>query len=114
MASEIVCVPVTPTGEVDRRWGKAARVALARLDDGAVVDWRVMDVGWDRLHDAGGEGQHHARVVRFLRDNGVTVVVAAGMGPPMQNTLTKLGVRTVLGASGDARAAATSGGSAAP
>ncbi|HEX2895280.1 MAG TPA: NifB/NifX family molybdenum-iron cluster-binding protein [Marmoricola sp.] len=113
MTSQIVCVPVTPTGEVDRRWGKAAHVALARLQDGAVVDWRVVDVGWDRLHDEGGEGQHHARIVRFLRDNGVAVVVAGGMGPPMQNTLAKLGVRTVLGVTGDARAAATSGGLAA-
>lgn len=113
MTSQTVCVPVTPTGEVDRRWGKAAQVALARVEDGSVVDWRVVDVGWDRLHDEGGEGKHHARIVRFLRDHGVTVVVAGGMGPPMQNTLAKLGVRSVLGATGDARAAAAGGGPAA-
>ncbi len=114
MTSQVVCMPVTPTGAVDRHWGKAVQVALARLEDGAVVDWRVVDVGWDRLHDAAGEGQHHARIVRFLRDNGVTLVVAGGMGPPMQNTLAKLGVRIVLGVTGDARAAAASGGPAAP
>lgn len=112
MATEVVCVPVTAAGEVDRRWGKAAQVALARVEQGTVVSWRVVAVGWDQLHDTAAEGQHHARIVRFLRENGVTVVVAGGMGPPMQNTLARLGVRTVLGATGDARVAAGIGASA--
>ena len=106
---EVVCVPVTTDGEVDRRWGKAERVALARVEGQELVDWQVLDVGWDRSHDAGPEGQHHGRIVRFLRDHDVTVVVAGGMGPPMQHTLNRLGVRTVLGAQGDARSAALRG-----
>lgn len=100
-----VCVPVTADGEVDRRWGKAERVALARVEGGTVVDWQVVEVGWNHSHDAGPEGAHHGRIVGFLREHEVGVVVAGGMGPPMQHTLTRLGVRTVLGVRGDARAA---------
>lgn len=102
----IVCVVVNESGEVGGGWGKARRVALATVADGAVTDWREVDVGWDVAHDMGSEGSHHARIVRFLREDAVDVVVAGHMGPPMQNTLTKLGVRVVLDASGDARAAA--------
>ena len=102
----IVCVVVNESGEVGGGWGKARRVALAEVADAAVSDWREVDVRWDEAHDQGGEGSHHARIVRFLQENGVEVVVAGHMGPPMQNTLTKLGVRLVLGATGDARAAA--------
>lgn len=107
--TEIVCVPVTAEGDVDRRWGKAEHVAIARVDDGAVTDWQVLDVGWDRSHAVGPEGHHHGRIVGFLRDHEVSLVVAGGMGPPMQHTLSRLGVRIVLGAQGDARAAVLAG-----
>jgi predicted Fe-Mo cluster-binding NifX family protein len=107
--AEIVCVPVTAEGDVDRRWGKAERVAIARVVDGAVTDWQVLDVGWDHSHAVGPEGHHHGRIVGFLRDHDVSLVVAGGMGPPMQHTLSRLGVRIVLGAQGDARTAVLRG-----
>ncbi len=102
MTAEIVCIPVTADGQVAHGWGKAPAVAVARVDGGDILEWRVESVGWDVLHDS-GEGNHHARVVRFVRDNEVTIVVAGHMGPPMQEMLGKLGVLTVLGAEGDAR-----------
>jgi predicted Fe-Mo cluster-binding NifX family protein len=105
MSVEIVCIPVTPDQGVAHGWGKAPAVALAQVVDGSIVDWSTKDVRWDELHDAGPEGAHHARIVRFLQDNAVGVVVAEHMGEPMQNTLAKLGVRVVLGAHGDARTA---------
>lgn len=101
----IVCVTIE-SDDVGGGWGKARTVALATVSDAAITDWREVDVRWDIAHDEGTEGSHHARIVRFLRENGVEVVVAGHMGPPMRNTLAKLGVRTVIGASGDARAAA--------
>lgn len=101
----IVCVNVDGD-QVGGGYGRARSMAIAAVADGAVTDWNVADVRWDVLHDEGPEGSHHGRIVRFLRDNGVEVVVTGHMGPPMQNTLAKLGLRVVLGATGDARAAA--------
>ena len=74
MSTEFACIPITPDGQVGGGWGKASTVAVAEVVDGAIVDWRTHEVGWDLLHDA-GEGSHHARIVRFLGDNTITVVV---------------------------------------
>jgi predicted Fe-Mo cluster-binding NifX family protein len=102
----VICVPVTPEGTVDESFGRAARVAVFRVEDGAVVGAEEHAVGWDVLHDEGPHGSHHGRIVRFLMDQGVEAVVADFAGPPMVNTLGKMGIRVWLGASGDARAAA--------
>ena len=102
----IVCIPVDPSGSVDPRWGRAARVAVADVHDGRVGSWEEFDVGWDRLHDATGEGSHHARVARFLRAHGVELVLAHHMGEPMRDMLEQMGIGVVLGASGNAGLAA--------
>ena len=98
----IVCVPVTSTGDIDPRWGRAARVAVAEVTGGELLRWEEFEVGWDRLHDAGTEGGHHARVARFLQERGVDVVVAHHMGDPMAQMLERMGLEVRLGASGDA------------
>ena len=102
----VICVPVTPDGAIDTSWGRAARVAVIRVEDGAIVADEVHPVGWDSLHDEGTEGSHHARVARFLKDQGVDVVLAGHMGPPMVRMLGQMGIQARLGAAGDARAAA--------
>ena len=106
----IVCVPVTVSGEVDPRWGRAARVAVARVEHGRITDWQEHAVAWDALHDVGTEGGHHARVATFLRDQGVEVVVAGHMGPPMVEMLGKMRILARLGAQGDARVAVEAAG----
>jgi predicted Fe-Mo cluster-binding NifX family protein len=102
----VICVPVTPDGAVDTSWGRAARVAVIRVEDGAIVADEVHPVAWDSLHDTGTEGSHHARVARFLQDQGVEVVVAGHMGQPMVHMLGQMGIQARLGATGDARAVA--------
>jgi predicted Fe-Mo cluster-binding NifX family protein len=101
----IVCIPVTPAGEIDPRWGRAARVAVSDVQDGVVTGWQEIDVGWDVLHDTGTEGGHHARVARFLQQHGVQVIVAHHMGDPMVRMLAAMSIDVRLGASGDARKA---------
>lgn len=88
----IIAIPVTPDGGVDQRWGRAPRVAVATVEDGAITAWREHAVGWDVAHDLGTEGSHHARIVRFLREHSVTHVVVDHMGPGMRRTLGKLGI----------------------
>lgn len=99
-----VCIPVDAHGQVDPRWGRAAQVATAHLAGGAVQDWTVHPVGWDVQHDLAGEGQHHARVARFLMEQQVTDVVAGHMGEGMRVMLSRMGIRLHLGAAGEARA----------
>jgi len=108
----IVCVPVTTTGEVDPRWGRAARVGVADVRDGGIVHWEEFDVRWDELHDTGSEGSHHARVAGFLQAQGTDGVVAHHMGDPMLRMLGSMGIEVWLGASGDARSAAMSAAAA--
>ncbi len=57
-----VCVPVTAEGQVDPRWGRAGRVAVAGVAGGEVRDWQEYTVALGALHDQGTEGAHHARV----------------------------------------------------
>jgi predicted Fe-Mo cluster-binding NifX family protein len=99
----VVCVPVTVDGLVDPRWGRAGRVAVATLGEAGVEDWQEFDIGWDILHDTGGEGAHHGRVARFLLDHQVEAVVAHHMGDGMRHMLEKMGLAVELGATGNAR-----------
>jgi len=101
----IVCVPVRTDGQLDPRWGRAARVAVVRVEAGAISGWEEFEVGWDALHDVGTEGGHHARIARFLLEHGIQAVVAGHMGPPMQQMLERMQLGVHLDASGDAREA---------
>ncbi len=101
-----VCVPVDADGQVDPRWGRADRVAVAEVADGQISDWQEFVVGWGALHDQGTEGAHHARVARFLRDNGIQAIAVHHVGPGMQRMLGSMDIRVVMGLSGDARGAA--------
>ena len=99
----IVCVPVTPDGSVDPRWGRADRVAVAEVTAAGVESWQEHDVGWGALHDSGPEGTHHARIARFLLEHDVEAVVANHMGGGMEHMLGKMGIAVHLGAAGPAR-----------
>lgn len=105
MGGMILTVPVTSDGQVDRRFGKAESMAVVTVVDGRISDWQLHEVGWDVLHDQGDHGQHHARIVRFLKDHGVQRVVFAHAGQPMLNTMSKMGLELVQVGSMEARQA---------
>jgi predicted Fe-Mo cluster-binding NifX family protein len=98
-----VCVPITPDGAIDQRWGKAQRVAVADVADGEVREWREYEVGWGALHDQGPEGAHHARIATFLRDNAVEAIGVHHVGPGMHRMLDTMGIRVVTEQLGDAK-----------
>jgi predicted Fe-Mo cluster-binding NifX family protein len=104
----IVCLPVTPDGQIGPSWGRADRVAIADVGESGISRWDVFEVGWDRTHDAVEHDQHHERIARFLTEHRVTFVVAGHMGPPMQQMLDQMGIGVRLGAGGEARSAAIS------
>jgi predicted Fe-Mo cluster-binding NifX family protein len=101
-----ICVPVTADGSVGSSWGRSPRMRIVRIEQGAIVAFEDHDVGWDTVHDAGSEGSHHARIARFLRDQGIEAVVAGHMGDPMVRMLEEMRIRVRLGATGAANAAA--------
>lgn len=94
-------------GNVGGGLGRAPRVGLATVEDGRITSWEEIPVGWDELHGQGAEGAHHARIVRFLREHQVGVVVAKGVGEGMQRVLGNMGIRLVLGVQGDAHQVVT-------
>jgi predicted Fe-Mo cluster-binding NifX family protein len=100
----IVMTPVTPEGDTDPRFGRAPRVAVAEVVDGAVVSWSEHQVDWDVLHDEGTHGAHHARVMTFLKEQGVEAVVSAEMGPGMARMLETAKIPVLLASPGDAKA----------
>ena len=106
----IVCIPTQPDGSVDPRWGRAARVAVAQTGAAGIERWDEYDVGWDRLHDAAGEGQHHARVASFLLEHGVQLVLCGHMGQGMVDMLAKMKITVRSGAAGMARDAVAAAG----
>jgi sugar-phosphatase len=101
----IFCVPVDQRGFVGGGWGRAQAVALASVDAAGQIDsWEVHEVGWGDLHGVGGEGAHHARIVRFLRHHQVGCVVVEHMGPGMRRVMAAMKIPTFTGAQGAARA----------
>lgn len=105
-----VCVPITAGGQVDPRWGRADRVAVADVADGEIQDWQEFAVAWGTLHDQGSEGAHHARVARFLREHEIEAIAVDHVGPGMQRMLGSMSIHVVTGLGGDAHSAAAAAG----
>lgn len=99
----IVCIPIDDAGAVEPRWGKAPKVAIAKVEGGKIESWEEIPVGWDELHGQSGEGQHHARVAKFLIDHQVTDVAAQHMGHGMEHMLHSMHVDLHLGVNGMAK-----------
>ena len=100
----IVATPVTESGQSAAAWGKAHWIGVASLQDGAVTTWQVHEVGWDVSHDEGTHGSHHARIVRFLKEQDIGAVVVDHMGPGMVQVMQTMRIPVLPASPGDAQA----------
>lgn len=104
MAEVRVVTPVDAHGNTGDGWGRAHWMAVGTVSDGTITDWQVHEVAWDVAHDQGSEGAHHARIARFLKEQGVQVAVLRHCGGGMQRMLTKMGIPLLAATEGDAQA----------
>ncbi len=93
-----------------RAGGEPAASRSPRWPAARSANWQEFTVARGTLHDQGTGGAHHARVARFLRDNGVQAVGVHHAGPGMQRMPGSMAIRVVTGLSGDARSAARAAG----
>jgi len=105
-----VCLPLTPDGHIGPLWARARRVAVAQVEGDAITDWKEVEVGWDLLPELGVGAGQRTRIARFVREQGVQVVLAPRMSSDIQALLSKMGVRVRLGVRGDAHAVAATAG----
>jgi predicted Fe-Mo cluster-binding NifX family protein len=99
-----IATPVTATGQSAAAWGKAHWIGVATVQDGAVAAWQVHEVAWDVSHDEGTHGSHHARIVRFLKEHDIAVVVVDHMGPGMVQVMQTMQIPVLPATPGDAQA----------
>lgn len=101
-----IATPVDHAGQSSPTWGKAHWIAVGDVADGAVSNWQVHEVQWDVLHDAGTHGSHHARVVTFLKEQGIEAVVVDHVGEGMRRMLATMDIPMLPMTPGDAQASA--------
>ncbi len=87
-----ITAPVDDNGMLAPGFGRARKMAIATFEEKTLVDYEVIDVGWDILHDEGPHGSHHGRIVRFLKEHDIDRVLCAGMGESMAHTINKMGL----------------------
>jgi predicted Fe-Mo cluster-binding NifX family protein len=92
----VVCATIVGDDQVGGGFGKAQRVAIAQGDG---EDWQIsrVDVRWDLQHDQVADGLHHAQIARFLREQGVEVVVTGHMGDGMVRMLDSMKIKVFSG-----------------
>ncbi len=100
----ILATPVDINEQSARAWGRAHWIAVAQVDDTGIVDWQVHEVAWDESHGSGSHGAHHARIVRFLKEQQIEAVVVDHMGEGMQRVMRSMGIPLLPTTPGEAKA----------
>ncbi len=78
------------TTDVSPHFGRCERYEIIEIDDGRIVGREVL----------ANPGHAPGALPRFLKEHGVNVVVAGGMGPRAQQIFEQFGIKTITGVSG--------------
>jgi predicted DNA-binding protein (UPF0251 family)/predicted Fe-Mo cluster-binding NifX family protein len=89
----IVAVPYLQ-GNVNAHFGSTQEFLIAEVADGKVQQTSVFEIQ--------GMQHSHSGIAGFLKDQGVEVILAGGMGAPMQQALKQMGFTLYCGVSGPA------------
>lgn len=81
-------------GRVNEHFGQSREFVIYTLEDGKIADSKIIN-SQDLCHN-------HDGLAGRLRDEGVEVVIAGGIGYSMLDALQAMGLKIVTGASGDA------------
>jgi predicted Fe-Mo cluster-binding NifX family protein len=91
--SMIVAVPYLD-GNVNAHFGSTQAFLVAQTAEGKVEQTSLFEVQ--------GMQHNHSGIAGFLKEQGVTVILAGGMGGPMQQALKQVGFNLYCGVSGPA------------
>lgn len=89
----VIAVPYA-NGQVNQHFGQTQAFLITQARDGGLVDSAV--------HAVDGLQHDHGGLAGFLRGQNVEVVLAGGMGAPMQEALKAAGFQIYCGVSGRA------------
>ena len=84
-----IAVP-TEGNDVSPHFGRSPSFTLAEVEEGSLRSSRVLPT----------PGQGHEAIFPFLLEQGVTCVIASGMGARAREQLSRSGIRILLGATG--------------
>lgn len=103
MSMHRVCIPLDLGGAVGGRCGQASSVITCVLNEGEISDWVEHHVAWDNNYGVDVPGVHHPRLVRFLTENKIDLVIADDVCPGVRRTLSVLGIDLREHVTGDPR-----------
>ncbi len=91
----VILATLTGTDTVGGGFGRADRVAIARLQREGGFQVEEIHVGWGEQHDQHADGLHHAMIAKFLQEQAVDKVVTGHMGEGMQRMLSAMKIPVV-------------------
>jgi len=81
-------------GRVNEHFGISREFIIFNVENGKITGKQIIS--------SGGRQHNHGGLANLFTSEGVEVVIAGGMGPPMAEALRSAGLNVITGAYGDA------------
>ncbi|MDD3654532.1 MAG: NifB/NifX family molybdenum-iron cluster-binding protein [Desulfotomaculaceae bacterium] len=86
-------------GRINEHFGVSQEFVIFDVEDGKITGKQIISNS--------GLQHNHGGLANLFTTEGVEVIIAGGMGPPMANALRSIGLEVITGASGDAEKVAS-------